>query len=336
MTSRSPEIEALIRRLFASRASGDSDAILNLFSDSEHFLAVGSEEGEIWQGAEARALVTGTWAHKPEEVDEVVQVEARENGSVGWAAVEGRRLRPELPPYSYHFTVVLNLEGGAWKVVLMHFSVLVPEEHVNAVDLTPGLSGLLESLEETAFTTGGSRTGTVMFTDIVDSTALSQALGDGAWASAIGDHMRALRKVVGDCGGRVVKTLGDGAMFVFPSGASALDAATRIQRELSDDSEGGIRVRVGIHTGDLMESDSDLLGLTVHKAARVAAAAGAGQVLASATTVGMVNQNEYPFGEPVSVELKGLDGTHVLYPLDWRSVGAGDSRTVDEVAHSGA
>lgn len=127
--------------------------------------------------------------------------------------------------------------------------------------------------------------------------------------------MKTLTGIVVDGGGRVVKTLGDGAMFLFPSGGSALDAAVEIQRNLVDHSD-GIRARIGIHTGDLMEQDDDLLGLTVHKAARVASAAGADQILASETTAGLVNRKVYRFGEPMAVELKGLEGSHLLYPLD--------------------
>ena len=337
MIVRSAEIEALVRRLFSARASGDSDAVFDLFSESEHFLAVGSEEGEIWQGAEARALVANNWARLPEESDEVIRIEAYESGPVGWAAVEGKRIRPELPPYDYHFTVVLTLERGAWKVVSVHFSVLVPGDQVNRVDLTPSLSGLLASLQRSNLgTEGTSRTGTVMFTDVVDSTALSQRLGDEGWAGAIQDHMKGLRDVVDAHGGQMVKTLGDGGMFVFSSGASALGAAIDIQRNLARPSEDGIQIRIGIHTGDLLERERDLLGVTVHKAARVASAAGRGEILVSDTTVGIVNQQMYRLGDPMSVELKGLDGTHRLYAVDWSPADRDRRPEVDGAVPTGA
>jgi adenylate cyclase len=321
MAVRSPEIEALVRRLFTARASGDDrDAILNLFSESEHFLAFGSEEGDWWLGAEGVEVVTDTWTSKPDESDTVVRIEAFENGPTGWAAVEGRRTRHGLRSYSYQTSLVLQLEGGAWKVIYVTFAIMVDTEEINQVDLTPGLSILLESLEGSAIEGDGARhTGTVMFTDIVDSTALSQAMGDQRWMATTKGHMGILRRIVEDVGGMEVKRLGDGAMFLFPSAASALDAAIGIQQAIAAAPEGVIRIRVGIHTGDLMDSERDLFGLAVHKAARVASAAEADQVLVSATTAGMVNRREYALGPPVNLELKGLEGTHVVFPLDWRS-----------------
>ena len=74
-------------------------------------------------------------------------------------------------------------------------------------------------------------------------------------------------------------------------------------------------VRIGVHTGDVVRDRNDYIGLTVSKAARVAAAARGGQVLVSSTTAGVVNSSEIMFGEPVSLELKGIDGVHTLLPL---------------------
>jgi class 3 adenylate cyclase len=66
-----------------------------------------------------------------------------------------------------------------------------------------------------------------------------------------------------------------------------------------------------------MPSEGDYIGLTVAKAARVAAAAEGGQVLVSSTTAGLVNSTEFDFGAPIVALLKGIDGTHELWPLDW-------------------
>ncbi len=67
----------------------------------------------------------------------------------------------------------------------------------------------------------------------------------------------------------------------------------------------------------MVRDRDDYIGLTVSKAARVAAAADGGQVLVSASTAGMVNPSEFGFGDPMIVELKGLEGTHILQPLLW-------------------
>ncbi len=115
----------------------------------------------------------------------------------------------------------------------------------------------------------------------------------------------------------MVKTLGDGGMFAFPTGASALNAAISIQRVVSGSSEASFRVRVGVHTGDVVQSRGDFIGLAVSKAARVAAAAEGDEILVSAATAEMVNPTEFDFGDPITVELKGIDGTHMLKPLHW-------------------
>jgi adenylate cyclase len=74
-------------------------------------------------------------------------------------------------------------------------------------------------------------------------------------------------------------------------------------------------MRVGIHTGDVIHRSDDFIGFTVSKAARVAAAANGGQILLSATTVGVINDSAYEFDPPIAVELKGIEGSHTLLPL---------------------
>jgi adenylate cyclase len=116
----------------------------------------------------------------------------------------------------------------------------------------------------------------------------------------------------------MVKTLGDGRMYVFPSATSALQAAKAIQSAVSSQEEDGLPIRVGVHTGDVIPSHDDYLGLTVNKAARVAAAAAGGQVLVSATTADTVNANELEFGAPVLAELTGIESVHTLRSLLWQ------------------
>ncbi len=76
-----------------------------------------------------------------------------------------------------------------------------------------------------------------------------------------------------------------------------------------------LRLRVGVHTGDVIQGGADYIGLTVNKAARVAAAAEGGEILVSSTTADVVNHAELKLGEPVVLELKGLSGTHVVHSL---------------------
>ena len=88
-------------------------------------------------------------------------------------------------------------------------------------------------------------------------------------------------------------------------------------QKLVDSGTGGLVLRIGLHTGDLISNEGDIVGLTVNKAARIAASATGTQILASATTTDIVDHNEFDFEVPIRAELKGLDGIHSLHPLNW-------------------
>lgn len=317
---QSDEIAAVALRFLDLRRAGDIDAARNLHSSSEHIRMIGSDRHEWYEGPD----VFGVWEatlNIPGSLStvETLRVEAFEDATVGWAAIEQERKHPEAGTYIMRITLVLRLESGTWRVVQAHFSAPMDDEAFFGDSLTRGLSGLLESMdsEQEAATERFPRgTATLMFTDIVESTALSARIGDDAWLPLISRHFELLSSVVERQGGSVVKTLGDGGMFVFNSGADALSAAAAIQRTLESD-QPELQIRIGIHTGDVRSDEGDYLGLAVNKAARVAAAAGAGQIFVSASTAAMVDPNEFDFGAPITAKLEGLAGTHVLSPLNW-------------------
>ncbi|MDX2380122.1 MAG: adenylate/guanylate cyclase domain-containing protein [Acidimicrobiia bacterium] len=116
-------------------------------------------------------------------------------------------------------------------------------------------------------------------------------------------------------GGTVVKFLGDGSMLAFESARGAVRSAIRIQNETA---AADFAVRVGIHSGEVLRTENDLLGLTVNKAARVASAAAGGQIMISSTTRDLVGSMEgYATGEPMTVTLKEISGTHHIVPVTW-------------------
>lgn len=280
---------------------------------------IGSDEHEWYRGPQetgpiSEAQIEEWGGHE----SDVLRLVAFEHGDVGWAAYEERRTYPGGRRSTFRRTMVLVLENNAWKVVQSHFSAPVPNIETAGVELTRTLSDLVHSAD--IRTPDGTETGTttLMFTDMVDSTPLSVSLGENAWHEMVNDHFATLKGVVEREGGSVVKTLGDGGMYAFGSGSAALRAAAGIQRLLKERSDPAVQVRIGVHTGDAMRADDDYIGSTVAMAARVAAAAGGGQVLVSATTAGLVNPTEFEFGPPITVELKGLDGTHQLRLLSWQ------------------
>ena len=125
---------------------------------------------------------------------------------------------------------------------------------------------------------------TFMFTDIVGSTNLAEALGDEAWDRLLRWHDDALRALVARHGGEVVKSTGDGFFVAFESGRMAVACAIAIQRALAEHrvATGYVpAVRIGIHTANATRRGQDYAGVGVHVAARVAALAGGGEIYAS-------------------------------------------------------
>jgi class 3 adenylate cyclase len=129
---------------------------------------------------------------------------------------------------------------------------------------------------------------TFMFTDIVGSTNLAEALGDLSWERLLRWHDDMLRKLVANGGGEIVNSTGDGFFVAFDSARSGIDCAKSIQRALVDhrDSTGfALSVRIGLHTAEANRRGADYSGTAVHVAARVAALAGGGEILATAETL---------------------------------------------------
>jgi predicted ATPase/class 3 adenylate cyclase/DNA-binding CsgD family transcriptional regulator len=135
-----------------------------------------------------------------------------------------------------------------------------------------------------------TQTLTFLFTDIEGSTAMVQRLGD-AWAGVLADHHRLMRTALAAHGGEEVVSQGDGIFAVFASPQAGVDAAIQVQRALvSHPWPGGesVRVRMGIHSGEAVQTEAGLAGLEVHRAARIAAVAHGGQVVVSAVAAGLL------------------------------------------------
>jgi class 3 adenylate cyclase len=288
---------------------------------------IGSEKADWVQSYQA---VIDAWAAQDPEFFDVTdtklqRIEAFEDGNVGWAAIEQERTQANGEHFTFRITLVLVLEDWTWRVAQMHYSVAEDDVTLN-VELTRTLSDLLATIDSGSGTspmgTDVVGTATIVFTDLVDSTSLSQDLGDRAWSDLISSHFHAVAEVVGREGGVVVKTIGDGGMYAFASGTSALAAAVGIQQVVAGSGQDGLSLRIGVHTGDVIPDEGDYIGLAVNKAARVAAAAQGDQILVSSTTRELVNTRSHKFGDPITAELKGLEGTHLLWPLDWREAAA--------------
>jgi class 3 adenylate cyclase len=168
---------------------------------------------------------------------------------------------------------------------------------------------------------------TILFTDIVGSTARASELGDSAWRQLLERHDRVVRDQVTDHRGRIVKSLGDGTLAVFDGPARAIHCAEAIRDGLSDLD---IQVRSGVHTGECELIDDDVGGLAVHIGARIGALAGAGEILVSSTVADLVVGSGLRFTERGEHELKGVPGRWKLL-----AVGAPGEREPREAGFMG-
>jgi class 3 adenylate cyclase len=167
---------------------------------------------------------------------------------------------------------------------------------------------------------GVRETQTFMFTDMVDSTRLVELLGDDGWDSLLSWHDRTVREALAAHDGREIKHEGDGFFVVFAEPRSALDCAIALQRTLNEhqrDHGFAPRVRIGIHASEATQRGGDFFGQGVHVAARVAAAAAAGQILATAPMMATVS-GSYPASEPKSLAVKGVAEPVDVVELSWR------------------
>ena len=328
------EVRLVVYQMAERYGALDADGVLAMFV-GEDPVVVGTGADEVRFGAaETRLQIVRDMS----EVDRLsMSVESMRVNVFGDAAFAYSDLviNASVGEKSFKFpirtTFGLILTGDGWRIAQIHTSVPNREQAPGRsfpVQLTKTLSDLLTSIDSdsgsSALKAVKLGTATILFTDVVDSTRLSQSMGDQKWSELITAHFNTVREIVEDEGGSVVKTLGDGGMFVFPSGASALLTAVRTQRAVTTSADDVLRIRVGVHTGDVVQGHNDYIGLTVNKAARVAAAAQGDQILVSSTTADIVNSSEIEFGDPITVELKGIEGTHTLRPLHWAQTSTGD------------
>ena len=158
---------------------------------------------------------------------------------------------------------------------------------------------------------------TFMFTDVVGSTNLVEALGDEAWDTLLHWHDTTLREVFTAHQGREISTTGDGFFVSFDSPEQAVAAAIAIQRRLAEHRQkAGFapQVRIGLHASDAQQVGTNYRGKGVHEASRIAGLATAGQIVASLSTVG----ESYRASGVRSELLKGLSEQIEVVIVDWR------------------
>ena len=160
---------------------------------------------------------------------------------------------------------------------------------------------------------------TFLFTDIVGSTRLLETLGDEKWRKLLERHNVVLEEQIANSGGEVVQNTGDGFFATFATPRAALEAAVAIQRALEAEIVAP-DVRIGAHTGDAFQNDgaaNPYGGGAVHLAARIGAAAGAGEILASHETVEGAGTG-FRTSEPRPQAFKGFAEPVDVISVDWK------------------
>jgi adenylate cyclase len=161
----------------------------------------------------------------------------------------------------------------------------------------------------------------ILFSDIEESTALNERIGDRAWVKLISSHDKLVQGLVQRHSGHVVKSQGDGFMIAFARAEQAVRCGIDLQHALYKDAKrkrhDEIRVRIGIHMGRSVRRGDDLFGRNVAMAARVAAQAVGGEILVSQPVRDALKDcDDIAFDEGRDVELKGFSGIYRLFTVE--------------------
>jgi len=158
-----------------------------------------------------------------------------------------------------------------------------------------------------------------MFTDIVDSTTLNQRFGDDAWAELLSHHRRLVRALLGSHRGVEVGTQGDGFLVRFDSPDHAAACAIDLQCRLAegrDADDHPLHVRIGIHAGEVVHDDDDLVGRVINLASRVTGAASPDEILVTEPFADHL-ADPLPLVDRGLRTLKGFDQPRHLLALPW-------------------
>jgi class 3 adenylate cyclase len=163
---------------------------------------------------------------------------------------------------------------------------------------------------------------TVLFTDLAGSTSMMQRLGDAKGRAVLREHERITREALRAHSGTEVKALGDGFMASFSSATWALECAIAMQRAFAEHNESAeepMRVRIGLNAGEPIAEDQDLFGTAVILAARIAAKAEGGDILASDVVRQLVAGKGFLFSDQGETVLRGFEDPVRLYEVKWHA-----------------
>jgi class 3 adenylate cyclase len=211
-----------------------------------------------------------------------------------------------LVPIAHGRYLAEHIEGATFVELPGGDSTTTPELYVIADEVAEFLTGERPVVEIERVLT------TMLFTDIVGSTARAASLGDRRWRSVLDAHDRAIRDQLGRHRGREIETSGDSFFASFDGPARAIRCAQAIVKATETL---GIELRAGLHTGECEVRGDHLGGLAVHIAARVGALAGPGEIVVSGTLKDLVVGSGIDFVDRGEHELKGVPGSWKLFAV---------------------
>lgn len=243
-----------------------------------------------------------------------------------WCCLRGFDLRPMLRHVTHPTLVIHGKDDHLYpvahgkyfaehipgaKYLELASSYHLPMDDPNVLSqVHEGIRNFLNNLPRSKMQESSARLiSTVLFTDIVDSTEQQSELGDRIWTEKMRKFETNTAAIIERCRGKLVRLTGDGAKAAFEVPGDGLRAALLL---VQDASELGHPVRVGLHTGEVQWSDNDLHGTAVNIASRVADQAGAGEVLTTAVTQGIVEGGDYSFTDWGEADLKGIGIRHLV------------------------
>ena len=245
-----------------------------------------------------------------------------------WACVMGFDLRPMLRHVNHPTLVVHSAKDQLYPVqhgrylaehipnaeyIELESNCHVPMYDPEALPhLQKGIEQFIGNLPVRKLEESSPRTvSTVLFTDIVGSTELQREFGDNAWTEKISKFEANSAKIIENCRGKIIRLTGDGVKAAFEVPGDGLRAASLL---VKDANRLGHPIRAGLHTGEVQWAGSDLHGMAVNIASRVADQADTGEVLTTSVTQGIVEGGDYRFSDLGEVDLKGI-GTRKLVRL---------------------
>jgi eukaryotic-like serine/threonine-protein kinase len=234
--------------------------------------------------------------------------------------------------------IEIGREVGAAGLVERGLGLRLEAQGLSGVDITTSIDEVIEAVEserpDLRAHAAPDGTVTILFSDIEDSTIHTERLGDERWLEVLRDHNTVFREAIATHDGYEVKNQGDGFMLAFPDPRRALECAISVQRNFARQAEEGVedalRIRMGLHAGEVIAEEGDFFGKNVILAARIAAKANGGEILVSSTLKDSVTPKDdvnevsaaesglpISFGDGRELELKGLAGKHLVFRAEW-------------------